>query len=197
MRAGTVVRCLIDGTEWAIEGTREDGKYVLRNRACEAATEKIHAEHWRVVAPDVLDHDGLWQVVQRPELDLSKVRPLGRNVFARVLATEEKVRVDSLIYIPGTARGRPSRAVVERAGPDSVVVPGDVIGFDPYRIKVVIGHGQLANARGTPVANTGELFVIDDLDVFYVDTGAGVEEEDEEQDRRPYCPPSIEQTEEL
>jgi len=82
------------------------------------------------------------------------------------------------IIVPGGARGRPDKAVVEAISSSSTELKvGDLVCFDAYKIKTVYGDGMLANAPGTPVANPGDLFVIDEDDILYVEL---VEEEDPE-----------------
>lgn len=97
------------------------------------------------------------------------IRPLPGRVFARVLERETKVTAQSLIILPPTMHGRPNRACVEHAHPDALVKPGDIVCFNPYEVLLVMEHGQLANAAGTPVANPGDLFAIKEADIHFVE----------------------------
>lgn len=96
------------------------------------------------------------------------IRALHRNVFCRVCADEEKVTAAGL-FLPQNAKGRPDRAAVVAVPEGYGLKVGDVVGFDAYRIKVVMEDGALANAHGSPVANPGDLFVIDVEDILYVE----------------------------
>lgn len=87
--------------------------------------------------------------------DYQNIRPLRGKVFARVLEREIRVRPGALIILPKSMHGRASRARVTFAHPDCEVKAGDLIYFDAYKLKLVMEHGQLANAAGTPVANPG------------------------------------------
>jgi len=96
------------------------------------------------------------------------IKALGTNVFCKVHDDEQRITTGGL-FIPSATRGRPDRAVVEHCGPDAEVKPGDRICFNPYRLKVVFGHGQLANAQGSPIANPGERFVIDEDEILFIE----------------------------
>lgn len=108
--------------------------------------------------------------------DYENIRPSKGVVFARVLEREQKVTAQSLIILPATMHGRPNRARVEFAPPGAQVKPGEVVCFDAYKIRLVMAHGQLANGQGTPLANPGERFAIDEDDIFFVEDDDGEEE---------------------
>lgn len=101
--------------------------------------------------------------------DYQNVRPLKGRVFARVLERETKVTPESPIIIPTTCHGRPNRAEVVAAHPDDLVKVGDRICYDAYQIRVVVAHGQLANAMGSPIANPGDLFAINETDIYFIE----------------------------
>jgi co-chaperonin GroES (HSP10) len=101
--------------------------------------------------------------------DYQNIRPLRGKVFARVLERETRVRPGALIILPKSMYGRANRARVTFAHPDCEVKAGDLIYFDAYKLKLVMEHGQLANAAGTPVANPGEQFCILEEDIFFVE----------------------------
>jgi len=102
------------------------------------------------------------------------IRVFAPWVFCRVPDSEERVTSGGII-VPGNARGRPDKAVIEAIDPARGAAigleVGDTVCFDAYAIKTVYGAGMLANAQGTPVANPGDLFVIDDDDILYVELG--------------------------
>lgn len=96
------------------------------------------------------------------------IRPMRGVVFARVIEAGKRVWQTPLV-LPGTMHGRPNRAVVEHSHPDALVKPGNVVCFNPYKIRLVMSHGQLANAAGTPVANPGDSFAIDEENVLFIE----------------------------
>lgn len=109
------------------------------------------------------------------------VKPTGSAVLCRVLEKKEET-TPSGIVLPDTAHGRPNRAVVVEVGPGRVtgrgvrvepaVTCGDRVVFDPYRVRQVLAEGAMANSAGTPLANHGQYFLIDEEDIF------GIEEDD-------------------
>jgi chaperonin GroES len=74
------------------------------------------------------------------------------------------------IIVPATACKRPNKALVIAVGPGrftstgervpNPVRAGDLVLLDPYRFKVVLADGALANAEKTPFADIGERAII-------------------------------------
>jgi co-chaperonin GroES (HSP10) len=98
------------------------------------------------------------------------IKAYGSAVFAKVDERETMVSPGSKLFLPPSMNGRPSRATVLSVGPDATDVDaGDRVIFDAYKVQLVLGGGQLANAQGTPIANPGDLFFVDVDDVLAVE----------------------------
>ncbi len=87
-----------------------------------------------------------------------------------VIAHEVKTREG--VIIPDNARKREDRAEVLANGPGKVneqgyriepqVKRGDIVIFNAYQIDMVLATGSMAIAEGTPVANVGDRFLINE-----------------------------------
>lgn len=106
----------------------------------------------------------------------TNIQPLGSYVLCRVLEPTGKTTAAGL-FIPDTAHARPNQAVVLEVGPGrwlgnarvpSQLKRGDRVVFDPYKIARVLAEGAMAEAQGTPLANHGDRFVIDEAHIFGV-----------------------------
>lgn len=87
------------------------------------------------------------------------LRPLNNNVLAEVVPRPANTQSKHL-FIPDSAKGRETMARVIASSFEGVR-PGDVVVFNPYKIRAVLAEGQTARAAGTPIANVGDRFVID------------------------------------
>lgn len=103
-------------------------------------------------------------------MDFERIRPINGHVLIKV---EERVqeRPGSPIIMPATATGRPNRAVVVAAAQDGKegLRQGDRVIFDAYRLALVFGDGQMANAAGTPIARAGDYVMIHEDAIHAVD----------------------------
>ena len=104
------------------------------------------------------------------------IRPMNGHVLVEVLEDAPQETPGGLL-IPDTAKGRKRYGLVIAVGrgrehkgniipPD--VKPGDLVLFDPYKIRAVLADGTLAQAPGTPVAQPGERFIIHEHDIVAV-----------------------------
>ena len=98
------------------------------------------------------------------------IRPLSDRILCEVIAHEVKTREG--VIIPDNARKREDRAEVLANGPGKVneqgyriepqVKRGDIVIFNAYQIDMVLATGSMAIAEGTPVANVGDRFLINE-----------------------------------
>jgi chaperonin GroES len=105
------------------------------------------------------------------------VAPLRDLVLCQVLDHETK-QTPAGIVLPDNARGRPKEAKVLAVGDGPItakgvqvapsVAPGDVVIFDPYAIALVLADGAMANAGGSPLADHGQRFLIQDRHLLAV-----------------------------
>ena len=101
------------------------------------------------------------------------IRPTSDHVHAVML--DETKQTPGGIFIPGNVRKRPNKARVLAVGPGRVldngrrvaprVMVGDIVAVDAYKLRLVFGEGQLANAQGTPYAAEGEEFIVRERDI--------------------------------
>lgn len=107
----------------------------------------------------------------------SVIQPIGSNVLLQV-GQQVTEKTAAGIFLPANAKGRERFATVLAVGPkaDIPVRIGDVVMFDPYRVRAVLAEGSLANAAGTPVASPGDRFIIEAENIQAVSVDAPIVE---------------------
>ena len=102
-------------------------------------------------------------------MDNEKVRPLNGMVLLRVNDDVPERPSAGGLFLPDNAKGRPklARVIAVSRGYfqggrliEPLVRKGEEVLFDPYKITMVLSHGQLATAQGSPVAKAGEHLLI-------------------------------------
>lgn len=109
-------------------------------------------------------------------MEIELFRPMGDRVLLKVLPREE--RTASGILLPAARAGREDRGVVVAVGPGRwsskgerlpmLTKPGDVVLFDPYRIRLVISAAGLCSTASA-YAGTGDHAVVSELDITGID----------------------------
>lgn len=98
----------------------------------------------------------------------SQVRPLGNLVLARMVPLGQRMTVGGL-HIPNNAVGRERVAEVISVGSAVVDVSvGDTVVVDPYALAAVLDDGQMAQTSGTPLARSGDYFLVEEAAVVGV-----------------------------
>jgi co-chaperonin GroES (HSP10) len=90
-----------------------------------------------------------------------RVRPTRNLVLIQVLPAEREKRTAGGILIPDNANGRANVGTVLAVGLDvQDIEKGELVMYDPSRMRLVLADGQLANAQGTPYAGPGECGIL-------------------------------------